>query len=446
MLVPASWAAKSNMVFIIADDCTFRDIGCYGGQAKTPNIDKLAKQGMRFTRCFQAAPMCSPTRHNIYTGLYPVKSGAWPNHTRAYPHVKSIVHYLKPLGYRVTQTGKTHINPREVFPFENFGGGKNPDMKYIDRLFSETAGGGKPFCLFACSNEPHTPWNKGDASAYPPAKIKLPSYLVDTPRVREDFSNYLAEITYYDSQVGEIVRLLEKHKLTDNTLVMVVSEQGNAFPFAKWTCYDHGLQSAMIVRWPGKIKAGSETDAMVEYVDVTPTFIDVAGGKPIAPVDGKSFLPVLRGKADTHKEHVFGIMTTRGINNGTDAYAIRSVRDTRYKLILNLNHKSKFTNACTKMPLFQSMIAKANAGDKVAKRLVHAYQHRPAVELFDMEKDPLEMNNLAGHSDHQKHVGRLRTKLKAWMEDQGDQGVETELKARERQGGRKKKNPNKKQP
>ena len=442
MLVPASWAAKSNMVFIIADDCTFRDIGCYGGQAKTPNIDKLAKQGMRFTRCFQAAPMCSPTRHNIYTGLYPVKSGAWPNHTRAYPHVKSIVHYLKPLGYRVTQTGKTHINPREVFPFENFGGGKNPDMKYIDRLFSETAGGGKPFCLFACSNEPHTPWNKGDASAYPPAKIKLPSYLVDTPRVREDFSNYLAEITYYDSQVGEIVRLLEKHKLTDNTLVMVVSEQGNAFPFAKWTCYDHGLQSAMIVRWPGKIKAGSETDAMVEYVDVTPTFIDVAGGKPIAPVDGKSFLPVLRGKADTHKEHVFGIMTTRGINNGTDAYAIRSVRDTRYKLILNLNHKSKFTNACTKMPLFQSMIAKANAGDKVAKRLVHAYQHRPAVELFDMEKDSLEMNNLAGHSDHQKHVGRLRTKLKAWMEDQGDQGVETELKARERQGGRKKKNPN----
>ena len=446
LMVALIYADKPNMVFIIADDCTFRDIGCYGGQAKTPNIDKLAKQGMRFTRCFQAAPMCSPTRHNIYTGLYPVKSGAWPNHTRAYPHVKSIVHHLKPLGYRVTQTGKTHINPREVFPFENFGGGKNPDMEYIDRLFAETAKGGKPFCLFACSNEPHSPWNKGDASAYPADKVKLPPYIVDTPRMRSDFSNYLAEITYYDSQVGEIVKLLGKHGLSENTLLMVVSEQGNGFPFAKWTCYDHGLQSAMIVRWPNKVKAGSVTDAMVEYVDVASTFIDAAGGQPVTPVDGRSFLPVLRGKADTHKEHVFGIMTTRGIINGTDAYAIRSVRDTRYKLILNLNHKSKFTNACTKSPAFQSMVAKAAAGDTTAKRLVHAYQHRPAVELFDMEKDPLEMNNLSGNTDYQKHVTRLRAKLEGWMKTQGDQGVETELKARERQGGRKKKNPKKKQP
>jgi len=444
-LTPITQAAQPNIVFIIADDCTFRDIGCYGGQAKTPHIDKLATQGMRFTRCFQAAPMCSPTRHNIYTGLYPVKSGAWPNHTRAYPHVKSIVHHLRPQGYRVTQTGKTHINPRAVFPFENFGGGKNPDMKYIDRLFAETAKGGKPFCLFACSNEPHSPWNKGDASAYPPEKVKLPPYIVDTPRMRSDFSNYLAEITYYDSQVGEIVGLLDRHGLADNTLVMVVSEQGNGFPFAKWTCYDHGLQSAMVVRWPGKVKAGAVTDAMVEYVDVTPTLVDAAGGKPIAPLDGRSFLPVLRGKATEHKQHVFGIMTTRGIINGTDAYAIRSVRDTRYKLILNLNHESKFTNACTKSPPFKSMIAKAAAGDATAKRLVHAYHHRPAVELFDLKTDPLEMSNLAGQTGSEPHIKRLRGKLEAWMKAQGDGGVETELKARERQGrGRNKKNPKKK--
>ncbi len=429
-------AAPPNIVFIIADDCTFRDIGCYGGQARTPHIDKLATQGMRFTRCFQAAPMCSPTRHNIYTGLYPVKSGAWPNHARAYPHVKSIVHFLKPLGYRVTQTGKTHVAPRAVFPFENFGGGKNPDMKYIDRLFAETAKGGKngkPFCLFACSNEPHSPWDKGDASVYPPAKVKLPAYIVDTPRMRNDFSDYLAEITYFDSQVGEILGLLEKHGLSENTLVMVVSEQGNGFPFAKWTCYDHGLQSAMVVRWPGKVKAGAVTDAMVEYVDVTPTFIDAAGGKPVAGLDGKSFLPVLRGETQTHKQHVFGIMTTRGINSGPDAFAIRSVRDARYKLILNLNHKTKFTNACTVSPAFQSMIAKAAAGDAMAKRLVHAYQHRPQVELFDLKTDPLEMKNLAGQSDLKKVEARLQATLAAWMKAQGDEGVATELKAKERQ-------------
>ena len=426
-------AASPNLVFIIADDCTFRDIGCYGGQARTPHIDRLATQGMRFERCFQAAPMCSPTRHNIYTGLYPVKSGAWPNHTRAYPHVKSIVHYLRPLGYRITQTGKTHVNPQEVFPFENFGGGKNPDMKYIDRLFAETADGGKPFCLFACSNEPHSPWNKGDAAAYPPAKVKLPPYIVDTPRVREDFSKYLAEITYYDSQVGEILELLDKHGLGNNTLVMVVSEQGNAFPFAKWTCYDHGLQSAMVVRWPGRVKAGAVSDAMVEYVDVTPTFIAAAGGQVVKGLDGKSFLPVLTGETKRHKEHVFGIMTTRGIINGTDAFAIRSVRDERYKLILNLNYESKFTNACTKMPLFQSMVAKASAGDATAKKLVRAYHHRPAIELYDMEKDPLEMKNLADKTGSKIHIKRLRAKLDAWMKSQGDKGVETELKAIERQ-------------
>ncbi|MDP6447214.1 MAG: sulfatase-like hydrolase/transferase, partial [Pirellulaceae bacterium] len=248
----AAWAAATNFVFIIADDCTFRDVGCYGGQAKTPNIDRLATTGMRFTQCFQAAPMCSPTRHNIYTGQYPVKTGAYPNHTYVKEGVKSIAHYLKPLGYRVALSGKTHIAPRSAFPFE-YSGGKNPDMTAIDKLFGECEKSDTPFCLFACSNEPHSPWNKGDASAYPAKDVKLPIYIADTPVVREAFRHYLAEITYFDGQVGEILQLLERHQLDDNTLVIVVSEQGNSFPFAKWTCYDHGLQSAMIARWPGKV-------------------------------------------------------------------------------------------------------------------------------------------------------------------------------------------------
>ena len=131
-----SKVAKPNLLFVIADDCTYRDIGCYGGQAHTPNIDRLATQGMRFTQCFQAAPMCSPTRHNIYTGLYPVKSGAYPNHTFAKDGTKSVVHYLKPLGYRVALSGKRHIAPQEVFPFE-YSGRKNPDLEAIDTLMSQ---------------------------------------------------------------------------------------------------------------------------------------------------------------------------------------------------------------------------------------------------------------------------------------------------------------------
>lgn len=156
--------AKPNLVFIIADDMTHRELGCYGGQAHTPNIDSLATQGMRFERCFQAASMCSATRHNIYTGLYPVKSGAYPNHTFAKDGTKSIAHYLQELGYRVALSGKTHIGPKEVFPFEYSGKKNNPDMDAVDALMSESAASETPFCLFACSNEPHSPWDKGDAS------------------------------------------------------------------------------------------------------------------------------------------------------------------------------------------------------------------------------------------------------------------------------------------
>jgi len=430
----ASTAAQPNLVFIIADDCTFRDIGCYGGQAHTPNINRLACEGMKFNQCFQTAPMCSPTRHNIYTGLYPVKSGAYPNHTFAQQGTKSIVHYLKPLGYRVALSGKTHIGPKEIFPFE-YSGSKNPDMEVIDSLLDECKQSETPFCLFACSNEPHTPWNKGDASAYPPEKNKLPPYIADTPYVREHFSHYLAEITYYDSQVGQILDLLDKHGLRDDTLVMVVSEQGNSLPFAKWTCYDMGLHSAMIVRWPGKIQAGSQTDAIVEYCDVTPTFVEAAGGTPDEVLDGKSFLPVLLGQADHHKDYTYGLMTTRGIINGNECYPIRSVRDSNHRLVWNLNWKEPFQNACTKSKDFLSMLEAAAAGDSRAERVTDRYQNRPEFELYDVVADPLEMNNLAADPKYADVVKRLKKELDAWMQSQGDLGIETEMDAKNHQGG-----------
>ena len=437
---------QPNLVFIIADDLTHRDIGCYGGQALTPNIDHLATEGMQFSRCFQTAPMCSPTRHTIYTGLYPVKSGAYPNHTNAYDDVKSIVHYLQPMGYRVALSGKTHIGPNEVFPFEYSANDNNPDMAVIDQLFAESASSGQPFCLFACSNEPHGPYDKGDPSQYPPEKLKLPPYIVDTPVVREELSRYFAEITYFDGQVGQILEMLAKHGLAKDTMVMVVSEQGNGFPFAKWTCYDSGLQSAMIVRWPGIVQPGSTTEAMVEYVDVTPTFVEMAGGNIPSGLDGESFVDVLKGKTDKHKSYVYGLMTTRGIINGSDAYGIRSVRGWKYKLIRNLNHDNEFSNACTKSKSFKSMEEKAAAGDKEAQRLVNAYKFRPEIELYNIENDPLEMNNLANNPEYAEVIRRLSKKLDDWMESQGDDGLGTEMRAMERQGKNLKKPGSNKRP
>ena len=430
--------AKPNFVFVIADDCTFRDIGCYGGQAHTPNIDKLATEGMRFTQCFQSAPMCSPTRHNIYTGLYPTKSGAYPNHTFAKDGTKSVVHYLKPLGYRVALSGKKHINPPEVFPFEYSGKDNNPDFEALDTFISECKDSGTPFCIFACSNEPHSPWDKGDASRYDAAKLKLPPYFVDTAETRESMTRYLAEITYYDWQVGQALALLQKHALADNTLVIVVSEQGSSFPFGKWTCYDTGLQSAFIARWPGKIEPGTVSDALIEYVDVLPTYIEVAGGTPPSILDGKSLLPVLTGETKEHKKYVFGEMTTRGVTNGSDYFGIRSIRSRKFKYVWNFTPEVKFQNACTSSSIFKSWQEKA-ASDSDAADKVRRYENRPGEELYDITKDPYEWNNLADDPQYATIKVRMKRRLLDWMKAMGDKGQQTELEALDHQTGNRNK-------
>jgi N-sulfoglucosamine sulfohydrolase len=440
LLLFSSWlahAAPPNLLLIIADDCTYRDLGVYGGQAKTPHLDKLAAGGMKFTRCFQAAPMCSPTRHALYTGLYPVKSGAYPNHTMAYDWVKSIAHYLQSSGYTTHLSGKTHISPKSVFPFQ-YSGNNNPDPAAFAAVLKDGAESKKPFLFIAASNEPHSPWDKGDPSQYPPASLTLPPVLVDSPDTRDGFSRYLAEITYFDSQVGELVGLLDQSPHRDNTLVIVLSEQGNSFPFAKWTCYDVGLASACITRWPGKVKPGSVSDALIEYVDMVPTFLEAAGITRPEILDGRSFLPVLTGAADTHKTHVFGLQTTRGINSGSDHYGIRSVRDTRYRYIRNLTPEATFQNAATKDATFRTWEKMAAAGDAHAQRLVRDYQHRPAEELFDCETDPWNRHNLASDPKFAAQLAGLRAQLDAWMKQQGDDGQATEMKALERMPRNKK--------
>jgi uncharacterized sulfatase len=434
LLLCASWLAHAkppNFLLILADDCTYRDLGVYGGQAKTPHLEKLAGQGMKFTRCFQAASMCSPTRHALYTGLYPVKSGAYPNHTMAYDWVKSIAHYLQSTGYTTHLSGKTHINPRSVFPFKYSmrAGDGNPDPAEFASTLQQSAETKKPFLFIAASNEPHGPWNKGDSSQYPPESLKLPPVLVDTPETRKGFSKYLAEVTYFDSQVGELVALLDQSPHRDNTLVIVLSEQGNGFPFAKWTCYDAGLASACIVRWPGKVKPGSVSDALVEYVDVVPTFLEAATVERPDILDGRSFVPLLTGSATTHKTHVFGLQTTRGINGGSDYFGIRTVRDARYRYIRNLTPAATFRNGVTSGQPFKSWKKMAEGGDIHAQQLVHDYQHRPVEELFDCETDPWNRTNLAGDPKFAPQLAALRTQLESWMKQQGDEGQPTEMKA-----------------
>lgn len=434
----ASSSDRPNILFVIADDCTHRDIGCYGGQALTPNIDRLAKEGMQFQRCFQTTAMCSPTRHSIYTGLYPVKSGAYTNHTFVYPDVKSIVNDLKPLGYRVALSGKTHINPPSAFPFEYSATPKKKksedsfiDFDAVEKLFRESKNSGEPFTLFACSNEPHGPYTKGKEyrQHYKLQKLNLRPNFVDTPATRKEYRNYLAEITFFDAEVGQLLSLLDEYGHRENTLVVVVSEQGSAFPGGKWTCYDKGLQSALIARWPGKIEPASTTDAMVEYVDILPTFVEAAGGKPRVELDGRSFLSVLHGKTRTHKSVVYGVQTSRGIFNGPPHYAIRSIRNDRFKLVLNLSHDETFQNYVVKDAFFKEWQRLAESGDEHAAARVRAHGTRPPVELYDIENDPLEMENIVDDPNHADTIAELREQLKLWMQSQGDRGLDTEMAA-----------------
>ena len=424
--------ARPNVVFILADDLTFRDIGCYGSpNVKTPHIDALATEGVLFTHCFQAAPMCSPTRHNIYTGLYPVKSGAYPQSTWVKPGTKSVAHYLGALGYRVALAGKRHVAPIEAFPFEYLDDGGDPNLAGLEKFMSRDRT--QPFCAFVCFHEPHTPWNRGDPAIYDPAKIVLPPYLVDTPETRNQIVKYYAEINYLDNKVGQVERMIDRLHLADNTVLIFASEQGNAMPFAKWTCYDTGLHSALLARWPGRIAAGSVTDAMVEYVDLLPTFIDLAGGQPVGALDGRSFVPVLLGKTDRFKDYTYAEQTTRGITNGSDHYGIRRIRSVKYDYILNLTPEAAFQNNVTAgkgkwTSFWKTWVAKA-ATDENARVLVNRFQHRPGVELYDVVADPEELHNIADDPAMKPVLADMKQRLQAWMDSQGDRGEATEMEA-----------------
>jgi N-sulfoglucosamine sulfohydrolase len=338
---------KPNFLFILADDCSKTDLGCYGSEdSNTPVIDQLAKEGMKFERCYQAAPMCSPTRHNLYTGLYPVKTGAYPNHAYAMRGTKSVPHYLAPLGYRVGLSGKGHIATEEEFPFEKVGKSSDIDDNFpaIEAFLSENSTNNTPFALFVCSKEPHAPWNKGDATQFDANKLTLPPYFVDTKETRTTFRNYLAEVNYLDGQVKKVLDLLKENKLYDNTVVVFASEQGNSFPFAKWTCYEIGVASGLIVRYPKMIKAGTTSQSIVEYNDILPTFIDMAGGTIPEILDGVSLQPLLKGKKKELKEYAYSLQTTRGIIKGSESYGIRSVVNNKYRYIWNLTPEADFLN------------------------------------------------------------------------------------------------------
>jgi uncharacterized sulfatase len=438
-------AERPNIVIMLADDQTWSDSGAYGNDVvKTSNLDRLASEGMRFTHCFTATAMCAPTRQQLYTGVFPIRNGAFPNHSQVKPGTRSIVHHFSESGYRVGLSGKKHFGPAESFPFENLTTRGDLSIPKIRRFLARDKS--QPFALVVTSHSPHLPWKEGDPTQYDPARVKVPPYLVDSPKTREALTKYYAEITDFDREVGEVLSALDNSGQAENTIFLYTSEQGAQFPHGKWTCYDTGLRTALIVRWPDRVKAGSVSDALIQYVDILPTLLAAAGadpskidtGRPGAPdggtgFDGRSFLPVLLGQKDQHNDLVYGAHTTRGIINGSWSYPIRSVRTRRYKLIWNLNHETAFENVLIggrdNGGYWHQWLELAKT-DPHAKAMVDRYQHRPEFELYDLANDPHELDNLASDSSHSKQIAELKVHLDAWMNQQGDRGNETELTAK----------------
>lgn len=421
-----------NVLIIMGDDCTHSDLPLYGGKnVQTPQIDKLAAQGMTFNRAFVTMSMCVPCRAELYTGFQPVSSGVCWNHSIARTGTKSIVQYLGEKGYRVGIAGKVHADPREVYPFEMVDGVErncvSETAKYnADGLRKFMAKDKKePFCLVTALVVPHIPWTVGDPSHFKPEELKLPPYLADNNKTRQEFAKYLAEIEVLDQQVGETLSLLDELNIADNTIVIFTSEQGAQLPFCKWTNWNNGVHTGLIVRWPGKVKSGSRTDALVQYNDVLPTLLEAVESNCAADFDGSSFLPVLLGQNESHRE--FAYFMHNNVPEGP-AYPIRSVTDGTYHYIRNLSPEDLYIerHLMARMPINQywpSWVFDVSDNPGILD-LVTRYQKCPKEELYNLAKDPDEMNNLIEKEELTEVKERLSKKLDEWMAEQGDPGAE----------------------
>lgn len=421
---------RPHIVLFIADDHTWLDCGPYGAKdVRAPHLDRLAAAGMRFDLAFAASPTCAPSRTAIYTGLYPFRNGAHANHSLARDGLRTLPHYLSELGYRVVIAGKTHIGPRPMFPFEYLPDsnimppGKNHvlwtdlNTRAVEGLLAGHDRS-RPLCLVVCSHSPHVFWPENEG--YDPLGIELPPYLLDTPKTRATRCRYYTDITWMDKQVGEVRAALEAHGYTESTLFMFTADQGAQWPFAKWNLYEVGIHAPLLACWPGRVRPGTTTRAMVSLIDLLPTMIEAAGGTPPGDIDGRSFLPVLLGRKDRLREEVFASHTG---DKGMNRAPMRCVRTERYKYILNLAPEIPYTTHITKgaepESYWQSWLRLART-DPQAAALVKRHDHRPAEELYDLATDPYELKNLASDPDHAEVLKRLREKLRQWRVQQGE--------------------------
>ena len=414
---------QPDIVVYLADDLSASDLALYGGtNIETPAIDHLAQEGMTFDRAFVASPSCAPSRAALLTGLMPARNGAEENHSYPHEDVLKLPVALNELGYQTVAFGKVaHSRSAPDYQFDTHDRAQDiPAVRKNVQAFLESRTDSRPLALFVGVSNPHVPWPS--ESTVDPESMSLPVKLLDTPQTRVQRSRYLQEVKDLDAYLGELRELVDKH-LSEDRLFLFSSDHGAQFPFGKWTLYDEGIRIPLIVSREGMIEAGSRTDAMVSWVDILPTLIEVGGGEVPQGIDGKSFAGVLQDPSKRHRERIF---TTHSGDKMMNVYLSRSIRTDKYKLIWNPHPEFAFTThidlllRATSGDYFKEWTEAAKS-DPHAAEVVARHHGRPEFELFDLTGGPNETKNLADEPKSANVRSRLLAELKDWMRTQGDE-------------------------
>src|SRR5262245_7644270 len=419
-------ADKPNLVVFICDDLGSLDSQPYGASdVRTPNMQRLANEGLKFTQAFVASRSCAPSRAALLTALMPARNGAEPNHTRPRPEIKKLPAYLQELGYEVASFGKVaHYGHGPYYNFDVVGGEGGANYTGINQAveFVNTRKSTKPLALFVGTNWPHVPWP--EMSDYDPPAIKLPPEQIDTPLMRKWRSRYYTAVTKADDDLGQVLAAVEQMLDPKNTFIFFTSDHGAQLPFGKWNLYDAGMRVPLIVKGPG-VKANTTTDAMVSWIDILPTLVDLGGGAPPTDIDGRTFAAVIRGEKQSHRDDIFA---THSGDREFNVYPIRCLRTASWKYILNLHPEFQYATHINRggerdgLEYFRSWEDTAKT-DSRARQIVQRYKQRPREELYDLTADPHELNNLADKPEHSDRLVQMRAKVATWMNDQMDQGT-----------------------
>ncbi len=422
-----AWAAEEkpgNVILYVVDDQGTADAGCYGNPAvKTPGLDALAAEGMRFTHGFCTTASCSASRSVILSGLYNHANGQYGHqhayhHFISFPNVKSLPVLLAGAGYRTASMGKYHVAPEEVYHFQQYLKGGSPRQKADNCKRFITERDQQPFFLYFCTSEPHRPFVRGGSDVFDPKHVIVPPYLSDTPECRDELAKYYGSLQRADRGLLRLIEILKQTGHWHDTLVIYISDNGIAFPGAKTTVYEPGIRLPCVVRNPFANKQGTVTDAMITWADVTPTILDFAGAlQKSQKFHGGSFLPILQGASSEGWDEIYASHTFHEI---TMYYPMRVVRTRRFKLIWNIAHKLDypFASDLQASSTWQGVLRR---GDKMyGPRTVEAYLHRGKFELYDLKSDPWESKNLAENPRYARVLAELQQKLKAWQKETGD--------------------------